>query len=47
MKKENQTESKQGKKNKHKLFKPRKKQSVEEEAAIKFLQAEYDKVITF
>lgn len=27
-----------------KLFKPRKKKSVEEDAAIKYLQAQYDKV---
>lgn len=32
------------KKNKHRLFKPRKKKSVEEDAAIQYLKAQYDKV---
>lgn len=32
------------KKHKHRLFKPRKKKSVEEDAAIQYLKAQYDKV---
>lgn len=33
-----------GRQKKFKLFKPRKKKSVEEDAAIQYLQAQYDKV---
>lgn len=36
-----------GKQKKFKLFKPRKKKSVEEDAAIQYLQSQYDKVRMF
>lgn len=43
---ENEGKNKQkgNKQKKFKLYKPRKKKSVEEDAAIQYLQAQYDKV---
>ncbi|XP_045498968.1 probable ATP-dependent RNA helicase DDX10 [Colias croceus] len=45
MKKESNNDKQKGKKAKHKLFKPRKKRSVEEDAAIQYLQSQYDKIV--
>lgn len=45
MKNDNKTENKQGRRKKVQLFKPRKKKSVEEDAAIQYLQGQYDKVL--
>lgn len=44
MKQDNKGQKKHGKNKKVQLFKPRKKKSVEEDAAIQYLQAQYDKV---
>lgn len=44
MKQESNGPKKQGNKKKVQLYKPRKKKSVEEDAAIQYLQAQYDKV---
>ncbi|XP_038214026.1 probable ATP-dependent RNA helicase DDX10 [Zerene cesonia] len=45
MKKESSNNKQQGRKAKHRLFKPRKKRSVEEDAAIQYLQGQYDKIV--
>ncbi|CAF4849115.1 unnamed protein product [Pieris macdunnoughi] len=42
---ENNSEKRNSKKTKHKLFKPRKKKGVEEDSAIQYLQSQYDKII--
>ncbi|XP_072932420.1 probable ATP-dependent RNA helicase DDX10 [Epargyreus clarus] len=44
MKQDNKNQNKQGKKTKHKLFKPRKKRSAEEDAAIQYLQSQYEQI---
>lgn len=44
MKQDNKSQKKQGTHKKVKLFKARKKKSVEEDAAIQYLQAQYEKV---
>lgn len=45
MTKDNQKAQKSQKKTKHRLFKPKKKKSIEEDAAIQYLQAQYEKVL--
>ncbi|KAJ2950849.1 hypothetical protein O0L34_g5207 [Tuta absoluta] len=45
MQKDDKKQKPQGKKKKVQLYKPRKKKSVEEDAAIKYLQAQYDKIV--
>ncbi|XP_045769169.1 probable ATP-dependent RNA helicase DDX10 [Maniola jurtina] len=45
MTKDEQILKKTEKKKKHRLFKPRKKKSAEEDAAIQYLKAQYDKII--
>lgn len=48
MKQDGKEQKRQGKKSKKlQLYKPRKKKSVEEDAAIQYLQAQYDKVTWF
>lgn len=44
MKQDGTSQEKQRRHKKVQLFKPRKKKSVEEDAAIQYLQAQYDKV---
>ncbi|XP_075975722.1 putative ATP-dependent RNA helicase DDX10 [Anticarsia gemmatalis] len=44
MKEDGKDQKKQGRRKKIQLYKPRKKKSVEEDAAIQFLQAQYDKI---
>ncbi|XP_041980000.1 probable ATP-dependent RNA helicase DDX10 [Aricia agestis] len=44
MKQESSTDKKQKSKSKHRIYKPRKKKSVEEDAAIKYLQSQYDTI---
>lgn len=44
MTKDNKVEQNKQKKTKHRLFKPKKKKSAEEDAAIQYLQAQYEKV---
>ncbi|KAI5637674.1 DEAD/DEAH box helicase domain-containing protein [Phthorimaea operculella] len=45
MQKDDKKQKPQGKKKKVQLYKPRKKKSVEEDAVIKYLQAQYDKIV--
>lgn len=46
MKQDGKEQKRQGKNGKKlQLYKPRKKKSVEEDAAIQYLQAQYDKVL--
>lgn len=42
---EEKAKQKKSKKDKFKLYKPKKKKSSEEDGAIQYLQAQYDKVI--
>lgn len=44
MTKDNKVAQNKQKKAKHRLFKPKKKKSAEEDAAIQYLQAQYEKV---
>lgn len=44
MKHENNTQKKGERKKKFQLYKPRRKKNVEEDAAIQYLKAQYDKV---
>lgn len=44
MKHEEKNQNNQGRRKKMKLFKPRKKKSAEEDAAIQYLRAQYEKV---
>lgn len=44
MKQDNKNKQKGGRQKKVQLFKPRKKKTPEEDAAIQYLQARYDKV---
>ncbi|CAH2257600.1 probable ATP-dependent RNA helicase DDX10 [Pararge aegeria] len=46
MTKDEPHKKKNEKKKKHKLFTPRKKKSVEEDAAIQYLKAQYDKIVS-
>ncbi|XP_030033796.2 probable ATP-dependent RNA helicase DDX10 [Manduca sexta] len=45
MKNDKNNQKNQSRKNKFQLYKPRKKKSVEEDAAIQYLQAQYDKIV--
>lgn len=47
MKQDEKTQKSQGRRKKVKLFRPRKNKSAEEDAAIQYLQAQYDKVCLF
>lgn len=45
MKQDGKDKKKQGRTKKLQLYRPRKKKSAEEDAAIQYLQAQYDKVV--